>query len=83
MTLEQYCLGCRNSQKVWEGGRWDKHSSNDLHDQQMEGQDQLKEDIYNVRNPPRKGIEKLERGKTVAVCIILEYICNQALKLSS
>ena len=39
--------------------------------------------IYNVRNPPRKGIEKLERGKTVAVYIILENLCNKALKLSS
>ena len=29
-----------NSQKVGEGGRWDKHSSSDLHDQQIEGQDQ-------------------------------------------
>ena len=78
MTPEQYCLGCRNSQKVWEGGRWDKHSSSDLHDQQMESQDQLKGDIYNVRNPPRRGIEKLERGKTDAVGIILENLYNQA-----
>ena len=45
MTPEQYCLGCCNSQKVWEGGRCDKHSSSNLHDQQMEGQDQLKGDI--------------------------------------
>ena len=80
MTPELYCLGCRNSQKVWEGGRWNKHSSSDLHDQQMEGQDQLKGDIYNVRHPPGKGIEKLERGKMVAVCIILKNLCNQALK---
>ena len=36
--------------------------------------------IYNVRSPPGKGIDKLERGKTVAVCIILENLCNQALK---
>ena len=36
--------------------------------------------VYNVRNPPRKGIKKLEVGKTVAVCIILENLCNQALK---
>ena len=71
MTPEQYCLGYCNSQKVWEGDRWDKHSSSDLHDQQIEGQDQLK-GIYNVRNPPGKGIEKLEIGKMVAVCIILE-----------
>ena len=54
MTPKQCCLGCCNSQKVWEGGRWDKYSSSDLHDQQMEGQDQLKGDIYNVRNPPGK-----------------------------
>ena len=59
MTPEQYCLGCYNSQKVWEGGRWDKHSSSDLHDQQMEGQDQLKWVIYNVRNPPGKGDRKM------------------------
>ena len=75
MTPEQYCLGCCNSQKVEEGGRWDKHSSSELHDQQMEGQDQRKE-VYNVRNPPGEGIEKLEVRKTVAVCIILENLCN-------
>ena len=40
ITPEQYHLGCCNSQKVGEGGRWDKHSSSILHDQQMEGQDQ-------------------------------------------
>ena len=57
MTPEQYYLGCHNSQKVRGGGRWDRHSSSDLYDQQMEGQDQLKGDIYNVRNPPGKGIE--------------------------
>ena len=39
---EQCCLGCRNSQEVWEGVWWDKHSSNDLDDQQMESQDHLK-----------------------------------------
>ena len=39
MTPEQYRLDCCNSQKVWEGGRWDKHLSDDLYDQQMEGQD--------------------------------------------
>ena len=36
--------------------------------------------IYNVRNPLGKGIEKLEIEKTIAVCIILENLCNQALK---
>ena len=42
MTSEQYHLGCCHSQKTGEGGRWDKHSSSNLHDQQMEGQDQWK-----------------------------------------
>ena len=36
--------------------------------------------VYNVRNPPGEGIEKREVGKTIAVCIILENLCNQALK---
>ena len=54
MTPEQYCLGCCDSQKVWEDGRWDKHSSSDLHDQQMKGQDQLKGDIK-CKKPSRKG----------------------------
>ena len=44
-TPEQYCFGCRNSQKIWEGVWWDKHSSSGLNNQQMEGQDQLKEAI--------------------------------------
>ena len=45
MTHEQYHLGCCNSQQVEEGGRWDKHSSSNLHDQQMDGQDQWEGDI--------------------------------------
>ena len=42
MTPEQCYLGCYSSQKVWESHWWDKHSSSDLHDQQMESQDQLR-----------------------------------------
>ena len=42
MTPEQYHLVCCNSQLVEEGDRWDKHSSNNMHDQQMDGQDQWK-----------------------------------------
>jgi len=41
-TSEQYCLGCPNSQKAWESVWWDKHLSNGLDDQQIEGQDHLK-----------------------------------------
>ena len=41
-TPKQYCLGCCNSQGIWEGVWWDKNSSSGLDDQQMEGQDHLK-----------------------------------------
>ena len=37
-------------------------------------------EVYNVRNPPGKSVKKLEKEKTVAVGIILENLCNQALK---
>ena len=32
--------------------------------------------IYNVRNPPGKGIEKLEIENMVAISIILGNLCN-------
>ena len=54
MTPKQYCSSCCNSQEVGEGGKWDKHSSSDLHDQQMEGQDQRKRDIL-CKKPSKKG----------------------------
>ena len=44
-TPKQCCIDYRNSQGVWEGVWWDKHSGGGLDDQQMEGQDQLKGDI--------------------------------------
>ena len=37
-------------------------------------------EIYNARNPPGIGDRKIERGKTVVVCIILESFCNQVLE---
>ena len=37
-------------------------------------------EIYNARNPPGIGDQKIERGKTVIVCIILESFCNQVLE---
>ena len=45
MTPEQYHLGCRNSQQIGEGGKWDKHLSSNLHDQQIDDQDQWKDGI--------------------------------------
>ena len=37
-------------------------------------------EVYNVRNPLGIGDEKIDAGKTVVVCMILESFCNQALK---
>ena len=37
-------------------------------------------EIYNVRNPPGMGDRKIEREKTVVVCMILGSSCNQALE---
>ena len=44
-TPEQCCLSYQNSQGIWEGVWWDKHSNSGLDDQQMEGQDHLKRAI--------------------------------------
>ena len=32
-------------------------------------------EVYNIRKPPGIGDRKIERGKTVVVCIILESFC--------
>ena len=45
MTPKQYHPVCCNSQQVEKGGRWDRHSSGNLHDQQMYSQDQRGGDI--------------------------------------
>ena len=55
MTPEQCHLVYCNSQQVEESAGWDKYSSSDLHDQQMDGQDEWSERIYNNRDLTRKG----------------------------
>ena len=60
MTTEQYTLVCYNSQQVEEGNRWDMHSSSNLHDQQMDGQDQWKEDIWHKRPSKNRGEKRKE-----------------------
>ena len=47
MTPEQCHLVCCNSQQVEESAGWDRYSSSDLHDQQMNGQDEWDRRIYN------------------------------------
>ena len=44
-TSEQCHINYRNSQSTREGGWWDKHSSGDSDNQQVEGKDDTKEDI--------------------------------------
>ena len=44
-TFEQCYLGYRNSQRAKEGVWWDKYTSRDSNDQQVEGEDNSKEDI--------------------------------------
>ena len=54
MTPEQCHLVCYNSQQVEESAGWDRYSSSDLHDQQMDGQDEWSRRIYNNRDLTRK-----------------------------
>ena len=49
MTPERYHLVYCNSQQVEESAGWDRYSSSDLHDQQMDGQDEWSRRIYNNR----------------------------------
>ena len=55
MTPEQCHFACCNSQQVEESAGWDRYSSSDLHDQQMDGQDEWSRRIYNNRDLTREG----------------------------
>ena len=55
ITLEQCHLVCCNSQQVEESAGWDRYSSSDLHDQQMDGQDEWSRRIYNNKDLTREG----------------------------
>ena len=55
MTPVQCHLVYCNSQQVEESAGWDRYSSSDLHDQQMDGQDEWSIRIYNNRGLTREG----------------------------
>ena len=55
MTPEQYHLVCYNLQQVEESTGWDRYSRSDLHDQQIDGQDEWSRRIYNNRDLIREG----------------------------
>ena len=60
MTPEQchpiYC----NSQQVEGSTGWDRYSSSDLHNQQMDGQEEESRRIYNQRDHTKRGDRSLE-----------------------
>ena len=53
MTHKQCHLVHCNLQQVKESAGWDRYSSSDLHDQQMNGQDEWNRMIYNNRDLTR------------------------------
>ena len=55
MTPEQCHLVYHNSQQVEGSARWDRYSSSDLNDQQMDGQDEGSKMIYNQRDHTKRG----------------------------
>ena len=55
MTSEQCHLVCCNLQQVEESAGWDRYSSSDTYDQQMDGQDEWSRRIYNNRNLTKRG----------------------------
>ena len=55
MTPEQCHIVWCNSQQVEESAGWNRYSSSDLYDQQMDGQDEGSRRIYNNRGLTRRG----------------------------
>ena len=55
ITPEQCHLVYCNSQQVKESAGWDRYSSSDLYDQQMDGQDEWSRRIYNNKGLTRSG----------------------------
>ena len=69
MTLEQcYAIHC-NSQQVEGSAGWDRHSSGDLRNRQMDGQDEGSRRIYNQRDLTKRGtaIRKTPESSSGAV----------------
>ena len=63
MTPEQCHLVCCNSQQVEESAGWGRYSSSDLHNQQMDGQDEWRRRIYNNRDLTRERDGRNEEKK--------------------
>ena len=74
MTPEQCHLVCCNSQQVKESAGWDRYLSSNLHDQQMDGQDEWGRRIYNDGGLAKRA------GRKIAVLRILESSDREARK---
>ena len=70
MTPKQCHIVCCNSQQVEESAGWDRYSSSDLYDQQMDGQGEWSRKIYNNRG--------LIRGRGIAVLRTFESFDREA-----
>ena len=60
MTPEQCHANHYHSQQVEGSAGWDKHSNGDLHNRQMDGQDEENRRIYNQGDFTKKGDDNLE-----------------------
>ena len=60
MTPEQCDPVYYNSQQVERSAGWDRYSSSDLYNQQMDGQDEGNRKIYNQRDLTKRGDRNLE-----------------------
>ena len=71
MTPEQCHANHYYSQQVEGSAGWDRHSSSNLHKQQMDGQDEGSKRIYNQRGLTKKGIaiRKTPEGPS---CVVSE-----------
>ena len=69
LTLEQYHAVHCNSQQVEGSAGWDRHSSSDRHNRQMDGQDEGGRRIYNQRDLTKIGraIQKTPESSSCAV----------------
>ena len=74
MSPEQCHLVCCNSQQVEKSTGWDRYSSSNLHDQQMDGQDEWGRRIYNDGGLAKRA------GRKIAVLRILESSDREAPK---
>ena len=70
MTPKQCHAAHCNSQQVEGNAGWDRHSSGDLRNRQMDGQDEGSRRIYIIKEISRKGGQQFGRRQEV---LLVEY----------